>query len=86
MSLADVVRIVEAGNGRALIEDLAALAHAQWVEWSMEIAFTETISPECFRCWKPLWTPYCLLTEAHKEIGRRQARKVLEVINRNGRN
>jgi hypothetical protein len=86
MPIAELIESMDAENGRTLIEDLAALAHEQWVEWSMNIAFTETLSSECIQRWKPLWTPYSLLTEAYKETGRKKARKVLEVINRNGRN
>ena len=63
-----------------LIETLARLEHKQWVEWSKEIALTETISDERRKRWTTLWVDYDNLPESMKEEDRKWAKEVLSVI------
>ena len=63
-----------------LLEMLAALEHAQWVKWSMELADKEFITKERRERWESLWVPYEQLSEEMKEFDREWARKVLEVV------
>lgn len=63
-----------------IIEELAELEHEQWIEFSQEIARTETISEERLKRWKQQWKPYNKLTEAEKEPDRKYARKILKII------
>ena len=53
-----------------LIERLADLEHKQWMNWSKNIAETESISLERFNRWQQLWIDYNDLTEEQKEQDR----------------
>jgi len=63
-----------------LLEELAALEHEQWIEWSKAISVDERISEERLRRWHELWVPYENLPGESKEDDRIYARKVLECI------
>ena len=56
------------------LEGIAQGHHAAWIDWSREIAKTETISPERPERWKKCWVPYDKLSEADKEKDREYAR------------
>lgn len=61
-------------------EQLAALEHDQWVEWSKAISEVETLSPERLARWKTLWVPYDQLLEHQKESDRKFAARVFELV------
>lgn len=61
-------------------ETLAELEHEQWVEWSKNIAASETISLERAERWKKLWKPYAELSEAEKDQDRKYADKIIAAI------
>lgn len=64
-----------------LIEQLAALEHEQWVEWSKAlVAGEKRLSMNRIERWKKLWIPYAELTEEQKEQDRVYARKVFAII------
>ena len=60
------------------IEELAALEHDQWVQWSMSIQ--DEVSPVRRNMWEKLWIPYKYLSETEKEKDRVWARKVLTIL------
>jgi hypothetical protein len=62
------------------LEKLAELEHEQWVEWSKNIAETESISWKRINRWLELWIPYSKLTENQKEQDRIWAKKVLKIL------
>lgn len=61
-----------------LLEDLSAIEHDQWVEWSKAIQ-TEVSDKRKAR-WKKYWVPYKDLPDDVKEQDREYAKKVLEII------
>ena len=63
-----------------LIDRLAELEHAQWIQWSMNLAEHEYISEKRENRWEELWCPYSELSEEMKEEDRKWARKVLKII------
>lgn len=65
-----------------LIEKLAELEHAQWMEWSKEISqrCSCNIDKKTLERWKLCWVPYSQLTDKQKEQDRVWARKVLETV------
>lgn len=63
-----------------LIEELAALEHEQWEEWSKNVS--EEVSEDRQTRWKEYWVPYDDLTDEVKEQDREWARKVLEIVKR----
>lgn len=75
-----MVRMPIVETEAAFIDKLAALEHDQWIAWSKDVASKEDLSPLRIRRWKALWIPYELLPEKYKEMDRKWARKVLEVI------
>jgi hypothetical protein len=62
-----------------LLEELAALEHLQWVEWSKTLAEKEHLSPERLERWQKLWVPYEELDDKDKESDRVWARRALGV-------
>ena len=74
-----------------MLEDLAALAHEQWSGW-MEYLFekstdnpdgTVTIPAWAVERWKrQVATPYDQLSEQEQESDRNEARRVIEILNR----
>jgi hypothetical protein len=67
--------------GIKMLEKTSALEHEQWIQWSKQIAATETISPDRLARWKTLWIPYEELTEEQKEQDRVWARKAIQIFN-----
>jgi hypothetical protein len=63
-----------------LLEKLAKLEHEQWIQWSRNIAQTETISPKRLKRWEKLWVHYSVLPEKQKETDREWARKVINTL------
>lgn len=61
------------------LEQLAALEHDQWVEWSRTIA-AQGLTPERLARWEAYWKPYAELDEATKEFDRKWARLVLRAL------
>lgn len=66
-------------GAKQMIEDLAELEHEIWVNWSRDIARTESISMPRLKRWKALWKPYSQLTEEQKEEDRVLARRITQV-------
>ena len=64
---------------KELIEQMTALEHEQWVQWSQQITATETISPDRLKRWEKLWIPYSDLTEEQKDQDREWARKSFDI-------
>lgn len=67
-----------------LLEALAALEHEQWMEWSQNIAASESISAARRDRWEDYWVPYDELDEEVKDHDRKWARKVLAVLDDEG--
>lgn len=63
-----------------LLEQLAALEHAQWIYWSKGVA--EEVAPERAERWKKLSIPYADLPESEKDSDRMFAQKVLDLISK----
>jgi hypothetical protein len=66
-------------DGTKLLEQIAALEHNQWTEWSKNLAEKEHLSEERLERWQKLWVPYEELNEKEKEADRVWARRVLAV-------
>lgn len=64
----------------ALREELAALEHRQWVEWSKSLAESEDLSDERVERWEEFWCPYDDLDEETKDHDRKWADEVLEIL------
>lgn len=62
-----------------VIEELAALEHRQWMEWSKQVA-EDGLHRERLDRWEDYWVPYDELDEDVKEHDREWARKVLEIV------
>lgn len=61
------------------IEELAALEHDQWIEWSKSLVANEPLlKDDRVRRWQALWIPYSELSEESKEQDRVWARKSCE--------
>jgi hypothetical protein len=65
---------------RALREELAALEHRQWWEWSKTVATEEDISDERIERWQEYWKPYHELPEDVKDHDRKWADRVMELL------
>lgn len=61
-----------------LLERLAELEHAQWIDWSRAVA--SEVSSERLNRWEQYWKPYDILDEEVKEKDRIWARLVLRTI------
>jgi len=61
-----------------LLEELAALEHDQWMEWSKAVA--EEVSEDRKDRWKSFWVSYEELAEDVKDADRKYAEKVLEIL------
>jgi predicted transcriptional regulator len=66
-------------SSNKLLEELAAIEHTQWIEWSKNLAEKENLSPERLERWQKLWVPYEQLDEKDKENDRKWARKGMHV-------
>jgi len=64
--------------GKDTFEELAALEHEQWMEWSKSVA--QEVSAKRRKRWEKYWVPYAELDESVKEWDREWARKVLEIL------
>lgn len=63
-----------------LLEELAALEHRQWMEWSQSIAESEDISEARLERWNDYWVPYEDLPDDVQEYDREWARNVIDVL------
>lgn len=63
-----------------LREELAALEHQQWREWSRTIAEEEDISEERIERWRDHWVSYDELPDDVKEYDREWADRVMELF------
>lgn len=70
----------ELATGRPLLEELAALEHRQWVEWSKSLAETEELSDERLDRWEDYWVDYDELDEDAKCSDRKWAKKVIFLL------
>ncbi len=61
-----------------LLEELSAIEHDQWIEWSKSVA--SEVSEERKERWKKYWVPYEELPDDVKEQDRVYARKILGVL------
>jgi len=61
-----------------VFEELAALFHEQWMEWSKGVA--QEVSTKRRKRWEKYWVPYSELDESVKEWKREWARKVLKLL------
>lgn len=73
-----IFRKVEADA--ALVDHIARLEHAQWVQWSQALAQDEDLSADRLARWKTMWVPYDDLPDDVKEQDRVWARKVMELL------
>ena len=64
-----------------LREELAALAHRQWEQWSRTVA-ARGVSDDDLERWREQWVPYEQLDEAAKELDRTWADKILAIIDK----
>ena len=60
-------------------EKIAEILHNIWIEWSREVASTETISQERVNRWMAQWTPYENLTEKVKDQDRVYAARIVNL-------
>lgn len=67
-----------------LLDELAALEHEQWMEWTETLAGEEALSPNRLQRWKSSFKPYEELTEAQQESDRNYAKKVLLLLKKKG--
>ncbi len=65
-----------------IIEELSALEHKQWEEWSKDIAEKEDISKDRLNRWKDYWVSYKSLDEDVKDDDREWAEKVFKIISK----
>ena len=72
--------VARAESLRQLREDLAALEHEQWCEWSQTVADTEALSPERTARWAKRWVSYSALSEADKDLDRAYADRVIGAL------
>ena len=63
-----------------LIEELSALEHEQWSHWSEAISKTTKLPDKILERWRHLWRSYNELLEQEKELDRKWARKVMEIL------
>ena len=64
-----------------MLEELAALAHEMWMHWSRALVKDgEIISAERLARWAYFWKPYEELDEQSKEVDRKWAKKMLEIM------
>jgi hypothetical protein len=63
---------------RALVEQVAALEHEQWMEWSRTAA--KRVDAKTRARWQRYWVPYAELSEEVKEQDRVWARKILQAV------
>lgn len=61
-------------------EELAALEHEQWVEWSKAVACE--VSDERVLRWRKYWKPYSELDDDVKAKDRNWALRVLKIIDK----
>lgn len=64
-----------------LLEILASLEHKQWIDWSKQLVKEENISEERVKRWEKYWIPYNNLPEEIKDLDRKYAKKVINIIN-----
>jgi hypothetical protein len=57
---------------REIIEELAALEHKQWMQWSRSVA--DEVDADRVDRWRPYWVPYDELPDEVKELDREWAR------------
>lgn len=69
---------LEKTAGHDLVEDLAALEHEQWEEWSKAVA--DDVPEERRKRWQKNWKRYEKLPEAEKAKDREYAEKVLDTV------
>jgi len=68
------------GTDRKFREELAALEHQQWWEWSETVAREEDVSEERIDRWRGYWVPYEDLPEDVKDHDRKWADRVMELL------
>jgi len=71
--------LIESILNSELLEELSALEHEQWVEWSKSVA-DDIKDDERLERWKTLWVDYDELDDENMENDREYARKVLEIL------
>ncbi len=64
----------------SLLEELSAIEHDQWIEWSKSVA--PEVSKERKKRWEKYWIDYEDLLDDVKEQDREYARKVIDVVNK----
>jgi hypothetical protein len=73
-------RVCRLMNRMKLREQLAALEHEQWVEWSRHLAASEELSADRLARWRRSWVPYAQLPEHQKDLDRTYADHVLALL------
>lgn len=63
---------------RKLVEELAELEHTQWRSWTL--ALEPEMPKEVVERWKKNWKPYAELSEMNKDLDRRWALCVLDIL------
>jgi hypothetical protein len=65
----------------AVIEQLAAIEHQQWVHWAQALIADEPgLSPQRIKRWQHDFIPYSELSEERKELDRTWARRALAQV------
>ena len=70
------------GSDRALLEELAALEHRQWMHWTENLVAREDLPDHLIERWEPNWIDYENLPEETKEHDRKWAKQVIEILDR----
>lgn len=63
-----------------LLDAVALVVHAQWMDWSQSIAEEEKISDKRLLRWHALWIPYDELPEKEKRKDREWAKHYIKLI------
>ena len=79
-----IASLVRASADPLILEALAELEHKQWMAWAKNLLRKEDLSKDRALRWKSLFIPYEDLTKEMKEEDRIYARKVLNILKRNG--
>ena len=64
-----------------MVEKLSKYVHEEmWIKWAKTIADQENLSSDRIRRWENLYVPYEELSEEMKELDRKFAREILQVL------
>jgi hypothetical protein len=67
-----------------LRERLASIEHDQWMAWSRALAADEHLSDQRLARWRRHWVPYEEMSEQARDVDRRWADRVLDILEEEG--